>query len=439
MIKINTHQLLSKVSIISLTIMIGITWFYFDHVAVYTLSLINIENPIFEYKSSLGSKSPYINRCPDCHVLPNCKLNQVQMLSRHGARYWSSSKHAHFFDLVDYITGNVPDNHRLKNFSIPYPRDGAALLTPIGKRNMQLAGQNFQKKYKDTNLLRNNSKITVYSSETERVIHSAESFLSGCFENHSLPIKIADKQQDADLNPIHSCQKYKDLNYDLDAQKQVELWEIKFLDEATQRFSKELGIPLTNRQAILLMELCASMISLLEYTRFQGVCYLLNDLDFKNYEIKDDLEKYYLLGYAFDFNQKLACSLVTSIYTDVKNSSLNLALRFAHAETVLPLLVSLGMFHDLELTATMPEDELEKREFITGKFLTFGSNVVFEFYTCGTTESIRVLLNERAVNIPGCAGKDGICSKDNFLKVLDRAGNGCDFNSICENDSSNNQ
>ena len=399
------------------------------------ITVSNVNGDTFDYRSSLGSKSPYKNACPECSPLQECTLVQVQLLNRHGARYWSASKHAHFFDLVDYIVANTEPGHRLENFSIPYPKEGASLLAPIGVSNMHKAGKRFRAKYEGSGLFGDISKITIYSSETERVIDSASSFLNGSFEDtSSLDVKVAEKQTDADLNPIHSCQKYKDMDFNLQSQEQVKQWTSTFVDEVSERYSRELGILISNEQAILIMELCASLVSLLNFNRTEGLCYLLEDRDFENYEMRDDLEKYHLLGYAQEFNSKLACSLVTSMFNDAQNTSLNLALRFGHAETLLPLFVALGLYYDENLTAKTPSDILKSRSFKTGNFLTFASNVVLESYDCSTAgKRIRILVNEMPVDIPGCDSSGGICSWERFRVVMEKAGYGCDFNAICEN------
>jgi hypothetical protein len=323
-------------------------------------------------------------------------------------------------------SSNAPFLDDLKSWNC----DEAGQLAPIGFINTFELGKRFKRKYSRHLDL---SSLQVYSSETERVVDSAKMFLNATGQ-HNSSINVLPKNIDFDLNPIYSCKAYSESNPSQIAKVQSKLWQRQYISETATRFSKILGLKLDERQASSILDLCAAQISLKNFGRNEGICFLLNDRDFQNYGILDSIEKYYALGYGIDFNEHLGCSLLTSFARELQSNSSQVILRFGHAETIIPFYVAMKMFRDKGLlSGAMPFDELIASNFRPGCFSPFEANMVLESYDCAGEPKIRMLMNESPIPIECSTGSDHMCIKQDFLDLLKRNGAGCQFDRLCKN------
>ncbi|KAJ3259598.1 PHOsphatase [Boothiomyces macroporosus] len=384
----------------------------------------------FSFRTSLGSKSPYPvpNHSP---FTPQCKLIQVQLIARHGIRWWTEGKQSNMFDLVDYIKSNVdPVKHpRLASLSLPYPKDQAGELAPAGRVELQAFAKRFHDRYSRYGLL--NSTVKVESSNLPRVLDSASVFLDALRLKAAVD-SVENRQFDADLNPTKACEAYVESEDSNGAKGQGQIWRDRFIPGLQARLQHILEFD--SKQIYTLMDLCASQIALLDFDRTEGVCYLFEDQDIKNYELLDDIEKYYELGYGNSLNGQTACSLLSGIAYEMKqykSSDFNrLVLKFTHAETMAPLITALGLFKDkFQLDARLPMSQLSHRRFITSVVAPFMGNVIFELYECDKETHVKLLVNEVYHAIPGC-GK--LCSLIEFNRIYGGL-IGCNFDSICNN------
>jgi hypothetical protein len=254
---------------------------------------------------------------------------------------------------------------------------------------------------------------------------------------------VVPKDVDADLNPTVSCRKYEENGIKESGDEESSKWFLQFLPELRQRLSRTIGIFLTEDQALTLMEICASQISILSFGRNNGVCYLFNDRDFENYEIcinrsylVDDIEKYYKLSYGNDFNLELSCSLITGFIQEMTSNQVDFDsfFRFFHAEAIIPFVSAFGLFHDdIKLSGSMDYEMLKFRKFKSSLISPFQGNIIFELYECnevGDIKCVRTLLHEKTIVLPGCSG--ALCPLSEFTNILKRSIN-CNFDSKCHN------
>ncbi|KAJ3324932.1 bifunctional tryptophan synthase trp1 [Boothiomyces sp. JEL0866] len=337
------------------------------------------------------------------------------MVARHGIRWWTEGKQNNMFDLVEYIKQNVdPIKHpRLAKISLPYPRDQAGELAPAGRKELRAFAERFVEKYSKYGIF--NSTVKVESSNLPRVLDSAATFLNGLKLKTTIDYVI-NRQVDADLNPTKACSLYVQNEDTNGAKEQGEIWRDRFIPALQSKFKNVLDFD--SKQIYTLMDMCASQIALLNYDKNDGVCFLFNDNDISNYEILDDIEKYYELGYGNSLNGNTACSLLSGIAYEMNTNNKDfrkLVLKFTHAETMAPLITALGLFKDnFKLDAGLPMSQLGHRRFITSVVAPFMGNVIFELYECHEILNVRLLVNEVYHDIPGCGS---ICSLSQFNEL----------------------
>jgi hypothetical protein len=410
--------------------MIGTMIFGFLVVQSITEDLNIDSNLLFEYRLALGSKSPYIPPHSETLGLHNMTLIQVHMVSRHAARYWTKKKHLAMFEVVDYLRSRVNRklHPQLAHLQIPFPKEQASQLAPVGKHSAYNLGRRFHRRY--GMFLPN--QVMAYSSSSQRALDSMHYFLKGF--GHHIPHKvIQNRTLDADLNPELSCTKFALNAHENSPKLQGMMWMEQYIDELVERMNRLVGIPLTMEQVKTILEICAAQISLLGYRRNEGICYLLSDHDLKNYEIHDDVMKYHGFSYGNDFNADIACSLVTSLVNDISDNEQISTLRFTHAETMIPLITAFGMFKDDKpISGNLSFHQLRKRVFRTSLFSPFQGNLIIEVYGCEDEKCLRVLVNERPILMPNCNYINGLCSFSNFQMLLKRY-IGCNYDLMCQN------
>ncbi|KAJ3274833.1 PHOsphatase [Terramyces sp. JEL0728] len=337
------------------------------------------------------------------------------------------------FDLVDYIKANVdPDKHpRLSKLVLSYPKDRAGELAPAGIKQLRGFAQRFEARYGKYGVL--NSTLRVESSNLPRVLDSAKVFVDTL--KRKSPINhVVDRKRDADLNPTKACSLYVENKDSNGAKEQGESWRNRFIPNLQKKFQKVLSF--SSKQIYTLLDLCASQIALLGYDSLDGVCFMFNDSDMENYEILDDIEKYYELGYGNELNGKSACSLLSGIAFEMNNYHANpVILKFTHAETMVPLITALGLFEDaFKLGAGLPMSQLRKRRFITSIVAPFMGNAIFELYDCGKDLQVKLLVNEVYYDIPGCGSR---CVLSKFNEIYGHL-IGCNFDKLCGNSTPSN-
>ena len=124
---------------------------------------------------------------------------------------------------------------------------------------------------------------------------------------------------------------------------------------------------------------------------------------------------YYQKGYGLALNYHMACPLLSELITVIKEKvsgdparAMEVAkLRFAHAETIIPLIAILGLFnesnHDMKgdptkVNHTLPlcfseiQEEMEARTWRTSLFASFAGNVAMILYKCGEDYSVFIPL-----------------------------------------------
>ncbi|KAJ1341152.1 hypothetical protein BSLG_004275 [Batrachochytrium salamandrivorans] len=359
------------------------------------------------YASALSTKAPY--------EIPTDPLPDVPLcIARHGTRYPTKSSLKSMYQFAEFLQNNIGSVHHpaFMNLSIPYPADLAGELSEQGERDMDGLAKRARLRYQGTGLLQN-SECCHAIEQKNRTIDSAKQFYKSLFNSPAIEprIFVLDRDIDADLAPFKACK----------------------------------------NQLKTMGQICAFAVAFGYNT---DICDAIGIESLQNLAIAADLEKYGESGYGESFNPNLACSVLNGVFIDAqiqkwfkwrksKWHPSQSVLSFGHAETIIPLITALGLFNDGEkLTADMTKEQLLKRKWNLGTVSSFSANIWFEIYSCESPFKdvwIRVILNEKAVQIPGCSqGTDGtstipyMCSLGEFEKAMSTYLR-CDFDKQCDN------
>jgi len=186
-------------------------------------------------------------------------------------------------------------------------------------------------------------------------------------------------------------------------------------------------------------------------------CSLFTDEELLEFEFFQDVSKYYSTGYGFDLSWKISCDLLADIIDSMEGVAqrdpkyaLEVAnLRFAHAETILPLLSYLELFKDEKNIFLNAKEAKTQRKLRTVNMTPFSGNVLFAFYECPPDDQpqfkVKLIVNERETPIPACQNdknnkEDLYCPFERFSTLFHEAtSNSCNFEQLCASLTPGNQ
>lgn len=183
------------------------------------------------------------------------------------------------------------------------------------------------------------------------------------------------------------------------------------------------------------------------FDKSDGWCTVFSRRDVELLEFADDLSAYYIKGHGHPLSVQCAQPLLADIvrHMDAVGGSHGGGtesgyLRFAHAETLLPLVALMGFYVDERpLTAEWSDEEIANRKWRTAEISPLAGNVAFAQYKCKSGDKgedeqryVEFLHNEIVKPIPGCdENANGLCPLDSFKRiykdVLD-----IDWNKLCK-------
>jgi len=246
------------------------------------------------------------------------------------------------------------------------------------------------------------------------------------------------KGRDNKLRFFEECKKYKELEessaYTMDKKAYQDRYFPKIAKNITNIIGAEDHWKVTEKDVTLIMEMCSAEYNM-NNTR-DRFCSLFSQEDFESIELYYDIGAYHTMGYGWDLSYQIACPLVSDIIGKMErkiNGSDNSKafLRFAHAETIVPLLARMGLFKDpFQISWNTDSQLLKDRKWKTSHFATFASNVAFALYRCPTDYKVEVSINEGQIAFEKC-NNEIFCSFSQFRNMFDFI-HKCDFDNICD-------
>lgn len=391
----------------------------------------------------------------------SCSLVYLQHVSRHGTRFPSTGNLKVFVALEEALNLHASSLNTtrfpfLLNWKNPYTKLIQGDISPSGSRELFDQGVRLAERFPS---LFNTSYLPklfdVQTTASLRTSQSAFAFMAGLFHAnasdplHSLlerPFAMwsSSAEHDRKLRFFKNCPKYKSETPSQNPQS--EEYAQEKLPLVMKRLAEKLG---GNSSSWLnptlvkaFFDACAFDFALNHKT--DQWCTLFDEEDILELEFIDDLETYYESGYGNQINFQMACPLLRDIMDifeskakDASQLTQRAHFRFAHAETLMPLISLLGLFKDSDpsvMSPQAPHEKIAQRQWRSALFSSFSANLVFLLYKCDNTHKIRVLSNEREVKLPPC--DDVYCDLTTFLKAYESEGE-CPFEEICGIDDPN--
>lgn len=329
-------------------------------------------------------------------------------------------------------------------------------LTWIGKKEQYEIAKRFFSKYESLLFPYDSSKNSFQNTQIQRTAESAQSFSFGIYENKGqisssnyLPIYSFNNPYDQDilLRPFDMCPAYSNFQKE-NSLEQYSLWIDKMYPQITLKLTKNLGFNITNSLVNMFFEACAFDFAILKST--SNWCSLFDSEDFWIINYALDLKDYYELSFGNQINLYLGVPLLqewVKIIECKKNqkcrenpkiSNQKTNMLFAHAETLLPFVSTLGIYKDsFNLMADTPMHLIENRKFKTSFIIPFSSNLALFTYNC-TIENkdplflVKLIHNEREIEIPNCKSDHSPYCDFNQFKSIYSNYISSNFSKLCE-------
>ncbi|KAF2073229.1 hypothetical protein CYY_005456 [Polysphondylium violaceum] len=376
-----------------------------------------------------------------------CNLVHINFLARHGSRLPVPSaleELTAFTESLRPYVDQVSNEYKwIFNYTVPYAKKAAGNLILQGQYEHYNISKRLRSRYPSYFKPYSPQLYGIRSTAISRVGMSASAFSYGLFQGFGqlgmqnfepVFIETSNLDQDRLLRFFDVCPRYQKMILDGQINKDEETkWNNQYFPLISQSVSKRLGLENiwdpTVKGMGNIFSACSYELSIENKT--DGWCSLLDKDEILNWEYSVDLSTYWIKSYGNQVNYKISSILLQdmiSTFDQFTNKTTSpphgtTALRFGHAETIIPFLSLLGLYKDnFTLTANLTKQQIETRKFRTSIISPYASNVGFFLFDCGDDGfKIRVEHNELPVLIPGC--DDVLCNytqfKNSFPEVVD--------------------
>ncbi|XP_072976522.1 uncharacterized protein [Typha angustifolia] len=311
--------------------------------------------------------------------------------------------------------------------------------------------------------------FTIRATQVPRASASAVAFGFGLFhgkgslgpgQHRAFSVISESRASDICLRFFDTCTTYK--AYRQSQEPAVDKLKEPILDEVTSSLISRHHLNFTRQDVASLWFLCKQEASLLDITH--QACGLFNETEVSLLEWTDDLEGFLLKGYGKAINYRMGIPLLQDIVQAMEQAIIakeenwaprtfeKARLRFAHAETVVPLTCLLGLFLEgsefeqiqSEQPLLLPPKPPQKRNWMGSIVAPFAGNNILALFHCpldgsdGATMSrgknstyyVQVLHNEIPVPMPGCGGSD-FCPFEVFKEQIVNPHLKHDYHKVC--------
>ncbi|CAK9436407.1 uncharacterized protein LODBEIA_P09650 [Lodderomyces beijingensis] len=389
----------------------------------------------------LGGSGPYIANEGygiDTDIPQGCKLEQVQLFSRHGERYPSKGVgksleaiYAKFKQFNATFKGDlaflndyeyfVHDKSLYEKETSPQNSEGTYAGTTDALRH----GAVFRSKY--GSLYKENSTLPVFSSNSGRCYQTSRYFARGFLgdnfvEGKTVKFNIIDEDESSGVNsltPRYACPNY---NSSANRATVAKYNQTAYLKPIVDRLTKpNPGLNLTTSDVNNLFQWCAYEINVNGSSPF---CDLFTNEEYIKQSYANDLNNYYANGAGNNYTKVIGSSLLNASLTLLKDdkSSNQVWLSFSHDTDLEIFHSALGL---LEPKSDLPTDYIPfPNPYVHSSIVPQGARIYTEKYKCGSDSYVRYIVNDAVLPIESCASGPGFsCKLADFEKYInDRIG-----------------
>lgn len=396
----------------------------------------------------LGGLAPYKqHRGHGIPVEPpgQCKVEQVQMIARHGERYPQKDRGEAYKKLYKRLSEKGPlvgelaflndyeffidnDQYLEKETTAGNSAGIYAGTTEAMRHGAQFRGQ-FKSVYNESR------PLEVFTSNSGRVHQTAKYFARGFLgdeyrENDTVHwnVILEDGSMGANtLTPDNGCDYFMDeWNHTI-----AELFDSEYLEIAARRISEgNSHVNLSKTDVSDLFEWCAFE------TNVRGdspVCRLFTNEEFIRYGYLQDLQWYYKYGPGNNATRALGAPFWRAALSHLKedNPQNPLLLMFTHDSHYLLLHSALGVY--FEHVPALPTDHVPfPNPYRHVDLVPMGARTYVERLACGDDRYVRLVVNDAVIPIDSCQSGPGFsCPLDEFAAYVQDRVEGMDYASVC--------
>ena len=293
-------------------------------------------------------------------------------------------------------------------------------LVDRGIQELESAGKRMRARFSQPPLV---SQVSLRSTSVPRAARSGLAFSRGFLGADAIPFcYMVPELDDHLLRPFQSCIQYLDEIQTGRFRKQQNLFVQRYFTTLASQLTTRCGFNLEITDVKTFWDIAAFQVAVLNISN-GGFANLFNSEDVSMLNFYEDLGYYYKRGYgAHPAINRLATTLMEDVKSFFAENNQVAWLRFAHAETIMPLFVKLGLYRDIKPLQNSVRNET--RLWKTSEISPFEANVAFYEASClGGNKSIVLQVNEKTV------GK--FATIDVFLNSLDLSNN-CRFLSVVD-------
>ncbi|KZS87509.1 phosphoglycerate mutase-like protein [Sistotremastrum niveocremeum HHB9708] len=409
-----------------------------DYLPVTTTPDLDLPKHVWH---NLAQYAPWFSAGTYPAIPPSCKLTQVNLIERHGARFPTKSA-------GDKIESTIDKLHRVRKFKDPsleflreYAYDlGVEDLVPYGAAQSFDSGQLAAMRYASLVSSDADSIPFLRAAGDERVVDSGTNWTVGFKSTYPTvpiapPLIIPERNSNNTLSD-HMCPNAGDAK-DADAQ-----WLSTYSPPILERLNRRApGADLEAEDVYNLMSMCAFHTVWIQ--RMSPFCGIFEDEEWELYEYGGDIDKFYKTGYGqrlgpvqgVGWINELIARLTSSPVIDhtqtnrtLDASPLTFPLNrtiyvdFSHDNQMIAIYAAMGLFRQTKFLNTTYPDLDPKRTWITSKLVPFGARMAVERLECSGPVSdldfgtyVRVLVNDAVQPLEFCGGVNGLCTLQAFL------------------------
>ncbi|XP_012343980.1 multiple inositol polyphosphate phosphatase 1-like isoform X1 [Apis florea] len=368
--------------------------------------------------------------------LPNCKLLQIWMLTRHSiinnTKYWSS----HVHELLQKYHNNISENYDLggvhlcakdieklrqwKKYEF-LDDDNLKQLIQQDKQDMFSLGIRFKNyfpnffEYKSVKALKH--QYLFRGIQQFGIKNSVNSFINGLFGNVTFDIKIKKKDNLLQFHKIYKpFLKHKSASQLKEFQKYIKSAE---WNEMLRSISDRLGFssPLPFSTIKSFYRTCTFETI---YYGSSPWCAVFRKEDLEKIQYSEDLMSYYHSGYGQNMRQMIGCPMVKDLYNHFRNFEDGYGVDepkgifyFADITAIQLLLSTIGAAKDPEPLLAKNFIQARNRKWYQAHLTPLSANLVIMLFKCSKEYKVNLYLNEKPLDIDCC--EHGICDW-NFLR-----------------------
>ncbi|KAJ7686909.1 histidine phosphatase superfamily [Mycena rosella] len=399
-----------------------------------------------------GAYSPYFSAGMYTSPPAGCRVDQLFILQRHGARFPTSGASTTIISGIHKLqsvhTYTDPRLDFLKNFAYTL---GVADLVPFGAHQSFEAGEDAYSRYR--NLLRPENLPFLRASSSARVVDSATNWTAGfsaaSHHVYNPPLSVILSEDGNDTLDDGMCANAGNSDAQTDA------WLAVFAPPITARLNRWApGANVTDAETYSLISMCPFHTVAL-YTIGQHIlplspfCALFSADDFAAFEYSMDLDKYYGTGYGAHLGRVQGVGYINELLARLTHTPVNdstqtnrtldaspatfpldraLYADFSHDNQIAAIYAAMGLFPQaapLDPTAA----PAHMGTWVASRLVPFSAHMVFERLACTRgAQYVRVLVNDAAQPLAFCADKKtpGVCELGAFVRSQAYAGGGGD-------------